>query len=64
MRMAEQSAALFFSFVLTFSIAAAQTTADPNLQKEDATAELLYQQQNFVSALPLYEDLHKRVPQS
>ena len=34
------------------------------IQKEAATAETLYNSQNFVGALPLFEDLHKREPTS
>jgi tetratricopeptide (TPR) repeat protein len=66
MRFAGQPATLFLSLVLTFSSASAQQPApsQTELQKEDATAESLYQQQNFIGALPLYEDLHKQVPQS
>lgn len=64
MRFAEQSAALTLSLVLTFSSVWAQQPSQAELQKEAATAESLYQQQNFIGALPLYEDLHKQVPQS
>ena len=68
MRFAEQSAALSLLLALTFGPAAfAQTQSsatDADIQKEAATAQSLYQQQNFVAALPLYEDLYKRVPVS
>ncbi|HEY5054719.1 MAG TPA: hypothetical protein VII58_01075, partial [Acidobacteriaceae bacterium] len=44
--------------------AQAISSGDTNLQKEADTARTLYEAQNFVAALPLYEDLHKRDPQS
>ena len=34
--------------------------SDADINKEAATADSLYRAQNFVAALPLYEDLHKR----
>jgi thioredoxin-like negative regulator of GroEL len=37
---------------------------DAELSKEAATAQSMYQAQNMVGALPLYEDLHKRQPDS
>jgi TolA-binding protein len=66
MRVAELSAALLLSFALTFNSVPAQEPAasQADLQKEAATAQSLYNQQNFIGALPLYEDLHNRVPQS
>jgi len=38
--------------------------SDAELQKEALTADSLYSNQNMVGALPLYEDLHKRQPDS
>ena len=53
------------------SILPAQTTtgqsaskSDAEIQKEDLQAEELYGQQNFLGALPLFEDLHKQRPES
>src|SRR5437868_6733832 len=37
---------------------------DAEVQKEDLQAEALYQQQNFLGALPLFEDLHLQRPES
>ena len=54
--------ALVASFVLGSSLAFAQPA--PNEQKQAADAQLLYDAQNFVAALPLYEDLHQRQPAS
>ena len=42
----------------------AKIMSDAELNKEAATADLSFQGQNFVGALPLYEDLHARQPQS
>src|ERR1035437_2855118 len=36
---------------------------DAELKKEGATADALYLSQNFIAALPLYEDLHRRQPE-
>jgi tetratricopeptide (TPR) repeat protein len=47
--------------------AAAQTAAAPDaaaIAKEAASANALYNAQNLVGALPLYEDLHKQQPES
>src|SRR5258707_453545 len=38
--------------------------SDAEVQKEDQQAEALYQQQNFLGALPLFEDLHLQRPES
>ena len=38
--------------------------SDADLNKEAATALSMYRAQNMVGALPLYEDLHKRQPDS
>jgi tetratricopeptide (TPR) repeat protein len=38
--------------------------SDAEINKEAATADSLYSSQNMVGALPLYEDLHKRQPES
>src|SRR5665213_386708 len=38
--------------------------SDGDPQKEADTAQALYSSQNMVGALPLYEDLHKRQPES
>jgi tetratricopeptide (TPR) repeat protein len=51
------------------SVLFAQTGAgasknDAEVQKEDLQAEALYQQQNFLGALPLFEDLHLQRPES
>jgi len=40
------------------------TKSDAEVQKEDRQAEALYQQQNFLGALPLFEDLHQQRPES
>jgi tetratricopeptide (TPR) repeat protein len=52
-------------------VVSAQTAAAPGankndaeVQKEEQQAEALYQQQNFLGALPLFEDLHLQRPQS
>jgi tetratricopeptide (TPR) repeat protein len=37
---------------------------DSEVQKEDQQAEALYEQQNYMAALPLFEDLHLQRPQS
>jgi tetratricopeptide (TPR) repeat protein len=56
---------------VTGSVLFAQTAAGPaatkndaEVQKEDLQAEALYQQQNFLGALPLFEDLHLQRPES
>lgn len=64
MRFAEQTAIIFLPFALTISIAAGQSAPAVDLQKEAAAAQAMYDQQNFVGALPLYEDLRNRVPAS
>jgi len=53
------------------SVVCAQTAAgsgvtkdDAEVQKEDLQAEALYQQQNYLGALPLFEDLHLQRPES
>jgi tetratricopeptide (TPR) repeat protein len=38
--------------------------SEADLNKEAATADSMYKSQNMVGALPLYEDLHKRQPES
>jgi tetratricopeptide (TPR) repeat protein len=38
--------------------------SDAEVQKEDLQAEALYEQQNFMGALPLFEDLHQQRPDS
>ena len=38
--------------------------SDAEVQKEDQQAEALFQQQNFLGALPLFEDLHQQRPES
>jgi tetratricopeptide (TPR) repeat protein len=43
-------------------LALGQISADE--QKQAATAQSLYDAQNFIAALPLYEDLHQRQPAS
>jgi tetratricopeptide (TPR) repeat protein len=40
------------------------TKSDAEVQREDQQAEALYQQQNFLGALPLFEDLHQQRPES
>jgi tetratricopeptide (TPR) repeat protein len=57
---------LALAFLLSTSLVAAQMPASDNTdpQKEADTAQSLYTAQNFAGALPLYEDLHKREPQS
>lgn len=39
-------------------------TSDVDLKKEATSADSLFKSQNLVGALPLYEDLHKREPES
>jgi tetratricopeptide (TPR) repeat protein len=50
------------------SIAAAaqapEKKTDAEIKAEATEADALYQKQNFLGALPLYEDLHAQVPQS
>ena len=43
---------------------AGATKSDAEVQKEDQQAEALYQQQNYLGALPLFEDLHQQRPES
>src|ERR1035441_9849880 len=62
MRTVEKALALIALFVVGSSLALGQLSAEE--QKEDRTAESLYQAQNFVAASPLFEDLHKRQPAS
>ena len=38
--------------------------SDAEVQREDLQAEALYEQQNFMGALPLFEDLHQQRPDS
>jgi tetratricopeptide (TPR) repeat protein len=38
--------------------------SDAEVNKEDQQAKALYDQQNFIGALPLYEDLHQQRPTS
>ena len=52
-------------------VVSAQTAAGPGaakndaeVQKEDQQAEALYEQQNYMAALPLFEDLHLQRPES
>jgi tetratricopeptide (TPR) repeat protein len=40
------------------------TKNDAEVQKEDLQAQALYQQQNFLGSLPLFEDLHQQRPDS
>ena len=40
------------------------TKSDAEVQKEDQQAEALFQQQNFLGALPLFEDLHQQRPEN
>ncbi len=58
-------------FAVTGGAVSAQTAAGPGVakndsevQKEDQQAEALYEQQNFMGALPLFEDLHQQRPES
>jgi tetratricopeptide (TPR) repeat protein len=62
MRSVEKALALLVLFALGSSLAFGQLSAEE--QKEAATAQSLYDTQNFVAALPLYEDLHQRQPAS
>jgi tetratricopeptide (TPR) repeat protein len=62
MRIVGKALALIALFVLGSSLALGQLSAEE--QKEDRTAESLYQAQNFVAALPLFENLHKSQPAS
>ncbi len=50
--------------VLFAQTGAGATKNDAEVQKENQQAEALYQQQNFLGALPLFEDLHLQRPQS
>ena len=38
--------------------------SDAEVQKEDLQAEALFEQQNFMGALPLFADLHQQRPES
>jgi tetratricopeptide (TPR) repeat protein len=49
---------------IVLSAQTAATKSDAEVQKEDQQAEALYQQQNFLGALPLFEDLHQQRPES
>jgi tetratricopeptide (TPR) repeat protein len=40
------------------------TKNDSEVQKEDQQAEALFEQQNYLAALPLFEDLHQQRPES
>jgi len=40
------------------------TKSDAEVQKENLQAQALFEQQNFMGALPLFEDLHKQRPES
>jgi tetratricopeptide (TPR) repeat protein len=62
MRTVEKALALIALFVFGSSLALGQLSAEE--QKEAATAQSLYDAQNFVAALPLFEDLHQRQPAS
>ena len=42
----------------------AQETAAPDVKAEDAKAQALYDKQDYLGALPLYEDMHAKVPSS
>jgi len=64
MRFAAHTALILLPFTLTLNMAAGQSAPAADLQQEAAAAQALYDQQNFVGALPLYEDLHNRVPAS
>jgi tetratricopeptide (TPR) repeat protein len=50
--------------LLTMVAEAQATKSDAELKVEAQQAADFYQKQNFVAALPLYEDLHKQQPQS
>jgi len=58
------------TLALTGGVVSAQTVeqgatkSDAEVQKESLQAEELYQQQNFLGALPLFEDLHQQRPES
>ena len=36
----------------------------PDVKAEDAKAQALFDKENYLGALPLYEDLHTQVPSS
>lgn len=59
------AAALALTMVVSAGALAQNAGAmtDAELQKEGATADALYMSQNFIAALPLYEDLHRRQPE-
>lgn len=42
----------------------AQETSAPDVKAEDAKAQALYDKQDYLGALPIYEDLHAQVPSS
>jgi tetratricopeptide (TPR) repeat protein len=61
---------LVFALLLAFAAVASgqvnsavATKSDAEVQKEDHEADGLYQQQNFLGALPIYEDLHQQRPE-
>ncbi len=47
---------------MALAVPAWAQVGDPDLDKEAAAVDALYQRQNLVGAAPLYEDLHKRQP--
>ena len=68
MRLPAKAALAILGIVLVgFSVARAQqasVVSEADLNKEAATADSLYNAQNMAGALPLYEDMHKRQPDS
>ncbi|HXS11494.1 MAG TPA: tetratricopeptide repeat protein [Acidobacteriaceae bacterium] len=42
----------------------AQDAQAPDVKAQDAKAQAMYEKQDYLGALPLYEDLHTRVPSS
>lgn len=50
--------------VLSSPLWAQAAKTDAEVQKEAGEAQALFDKQNFVAALPLYEDLHKQRPES
>jgi tetratricopeptide (TPR) repeat protein len=57
-------AGLCLGVCATSAAQAPQTKTDAEIKSEAVDADALYQKQNFVAALPLYEDLHAQQPQS
>jgi len=63
-RLQMRRAALFVCCGLLCVPMLAQVAQTPDVKIEDAKAQALFDKENYLGALPLYEDLHTRVPSS